>query len=291
MANLTKTTLSTPHGTLSITDTGGIGRPAVLFIHGNSFHSGIFRPLLSNTKLTASHRLIAFDLPGHGDSSNAPDPEASYTQPAYADAALRVLRHLGARDVVVVGWSLGGHVALEMLALLPPPPAAEGATRVRGTVLVGTPPVARRGVAAGFRAAGGLVAAAGREGLTRGEEEAFARAASEEPREAWMVEAVRRADPRARRIMFEAFAAGRGADQRAVVGSKDVLVAVVNGKMEPFVNLEYVRGVEYGNLWKGECFELEGLQHAPFWGDPERFVGILMEFLGDVATTGSTAGD
>ncbi len=290
MANLTKTTLSTPHGTLSITDTGGFGRPALLFIHGNSFHSGIFRPLLSNAKLAASHRLIAFDLPGHGDSSNAPDPEASYTQPAYADAALRVLRHLGARDVVVLGWSLGGHVALEMLALHPPSPA-EDAIRVRGTVLVGTPPVARHDVGAGFRDAGGLVAAAARGGLTRDEEEAFARAASEEPREGWLVEAVRRADPRARRIMFEAFAGGRGADQQAVVGSKDVLVAVVNGKMEPFVNLEYVRGVEYGNLWKGECFELEGLQHAPFWGDPERFVGILMEFLGDVATTGSSAGD
>jgi pimeloyl-ACP methyl ester carboxylesterase len=291
MAGLLKTTLSTPHGNLSITDTGTTALPALLLIHGNSLHSAIFRLLLTNARLTASYRVIAFDLPGHGASSNAPDPAASYTQPAYADAALRVLAHLGVGDAAVLGWSLGGHVALELLALDRPSSSSsrqQQQPRVRGAMLVGTPPVRPADVPRGFRP-GPVFASAGRADLSAAECEAFARAAADPPREAWMADAVRRTDPRAREVMFEAFRAGRGVDQRAVVGRADVLVAVVNGREEPFVDLEYVRAVEYGNLWKGECFELEGLGHAPFWGDPERFVGILMEFLGDVM--GSPADD
>jgi hypothetical protein len=33
-----------------------------------------------------NHCLIAFDLPGHGQSSNSPDPTRSYTRPGFADA-------------------------------------------------------------------------------------------------------------------------------------------------------------------------------------------------------------
>jgi pimeloyl-ACP methyl ester carboxylesterase len=37
------------------------------------------------------HRLLAFDLPGHGESSNAPDPQRIYTLPGLADAAVELL--------------------------------------------------------------------------------------------------------------------------------------------------------------------------------------------------------
>jgi len=70
-------------------------------------------------------------------------------------------------------------------------------------------------------------------------------------------------------------------DQRKVVEETDVLVAVVNGTEEQFVNLDYLDGIRWKRLWKGECIRLEGLGHAPFWEDPERFEVLLVEFLKD----------
>ena len=37
-----------------------------------------------------SRKTIAFDLPGHGQSSSAPDPTQSYTRPGLADAAVEL---------------------------------------------------------------------------------------------------------------------------------------------------------------------------------------------------------
>jgi len=97
-----------------------------------------------------------------------------------------------------------------------------------------------------------------------------------------MLADVRRTDGKARKEMFAAFAKGVGSNQREVVGRPEKLIAVINGKGDPFIHLDYIRDLNYGRLWKGECFELDGLKHAPFWGNPEKFVCLLEEFLKDV---------
>src|SRR3984893_13416810 len=90
----------------------------VLLIHGNSSCRGVFRNQLQG-RLAENHRLIAFDLPGHGQSSNAPDPTRSYTRPGFADAAVELLEKLGVTEAIVIGWSLGGHIGIEMVPRFP----------------------------------------------------------------------------------------------------------------------------------------------------------------------------
>ena len=51
----------------------------------------------------------------------------------YADLAVSILQHLGIQTVVVLGWSLGGHVAIELIPLLP-----RGI--LKGIMITGTPP-------------------------------------------------------------------------------------------------------------------------------------------------------
>jgi pimeloyl-ACP methyl ester carboxylesterase len=65
--------------------------------------------------LAENHRLIAFDLPGHGQSSNAPHPARSYTLPGLADACVELLEKLGVTEAIAFGWSLGGHIGIEMV--------------------------------------------------------------------------------------------------------------------------------------------------------------------------------
>jgi pimeloyl-ACP methyl ester carboxylesterase len=112
-------------------------------------------------------------------------------------------------------------------------------------------------------------------------------AGKEDDSEPWILEDAERTDGRARILIADA-ATGtqdvppKGCDQKAVVEGTDVLIAVVNGSEEPFVDLDYLdKEVKWKRIWKGECVRLGGLGHAPFWEDPDRFEGVLREFLSD----------
>jgi pimeloyl-ACP methyl ester carboxylesterase len=279
MAILLKTsTIQTSHATISVTHSGQSPNssptlPTILFIHGNSFSSKIFHPLLKSS-LSTKYHLLAIDLPGHGSSSDALNPEESYTQLAYAEAALEVLEHLSIKEVIVFGWSLGGHVGIEMLAVAP--------EVVRGIFIVGTPPVNRDEVTKGFTFRGNTPPLAARDDLNDEEIEAFAHGCADPPYESWMSEVVRRTDQKARSVMFGHFKGGKCSDQRGVVEGSERLVAIVNGVGDPFIDLKFVRSVKSKALWKGECVELDELLHAPFWADNEQFVSLIGEFMEDV---------
>ncbi|KKY27414.1 putative alpha beta hydrolase [Diplodia seriata] len=105
----------------------------------------------------------------------------------------------------------------------------------------------------------------------------------------WIRAAAVRTDGRARRVMFDAFEAGRGADQVRVVAETAVPCAVVNGADEPFVNLDYLDELAYGNLWEGRCHRLPGLGHAPFWEQPEAFLPYWERFVRDCS--GGSSGE
>ena len=81
--------LSTSHGTIVVEETGSGDLP-VLLIHGNSLSREVFRKQLGGA-LSRKYRLFAFDLPGHGDSSDALKACHTYTRPGLADAATEVL--------------------------------------------------------------------------------------------------------------------------------------------------------------------------------------------------------
>ncbi|TMA97223.1 MAG: alpha/beta fold hydrolase, partial [Deltaproteobacteria bacterium] len=56
-------------------------------------------------------RVIAPDLPGHGQSAK---PDAPYTIDFYAGVIRSLGRELGVREAVVMGNSLGGQIAIEL---------------------------------------------------------------------------------------------------------------------------------------------------------------------------------
>src|SRR5215475_2918456 len=112
-----KRMIKTSHGLLAVEEIGQ-GNLPVLLIHGNSSCRGVFRRQLEG-RLAQMHRFIAFDLPGHGESSDAPDPARSYTRSGLADATLELLGELGVTEAVVLGWSLGGHLGIDMIPRFP----------------------------------------------------------------------------------------------------------------------------------------------------------------------------
>jgi len=264
---ISQKTIKTSHGAIALRETAGTGTP-VLMIHGNSSCGSVFRNQM-NGPLGGQYRIIAPDLPGHGDSENALDPERSYCMEGYADAMAEVLRLLGVDRAVVFGWSLGGHIGLEMIDRFP---------GMLGLMITGTPPVSPAQVGEGFKPSPHM-GLAGQEHFSEADVDAYARSTCGEPYDASLRDAVARTDGRARRLMFEKFAAGSGKDQSVIVATATVPLAVVNGIDEPFVNTDFVARVRYANLWEGKTHLIENSGHAPFWDAPARFDPIFARFL------------
>jgi pimeloyl-ACP methyl ester carboxylesterase len=105
-------------------DGSGQGDLAVLLIHGYPLDRGMWREQLGGI---ARHRLIAPDLRGFGDSSDAA-PAATIA--AHADDMVELLDTLELDRAVVVGLSMGGYIALDM--------AARHRNRLAGLVLMDT---------------------------------------------------------------------------------------------------------------------------------------------------------
>jgi len=241
-------------------------------IHGNSACKEVFAHQFES-RLAHRFRLIAFDLPGHGASADADDPRRTYSIPGYADVALELLASLGVDRVAVLGWSLGGHVGIELLAR---------DLEVAGLAITGTPPIGHNAAdfAAGFRPQEHMDLT-GKEVFSDADIRAYANESTGAPA-AFLEAAVRRTDGRARRLMMEAAMAGRGADQREIVSTCSVPVAVITGANEPFVNNDYLATFPYRNLWDRTVHVIPGTGHAPFWERPQAFNPLFERFLTDV---------
>lgn len=269
--------IATSHGSLAVEETGSGDLP-VLLIHGNSFCRGVFRNQMQG-QIAKKHRFIAFDLPGHGQSSNAADPNLSYTLPGLADAAIELLDELGIAEAIVFGWSLGGHIGIEMIPRFP---------GMRGLMICGAPPVSHNQMSQGFNASPHL-GVAGKQELSEAEINAFVEGIIGKSAQPFLKDAVTRADGRFRKRLFESARAGEGVNQRLIVESNPVPLAVVNGGADRLVNLDYFNTVAYANLWEGRCHRLSRLGHAPFWEAQEAFTPVLERFLRDVETGRATS--
>lgn len=266
--------VKTSHAEIAVADSGLDGIP-LLMLHGNSLSKATFRPQFE--ALGERFRLIALDLPGHGASADAADPQRSYTMGGYADCVVEVLHGLDVPRIVVLGHSLGGFVALELI------PRFGG---LAGIVLSGAPPIAKAagGFERGFRPIKEL-ALSGKADLTAIERVEFAIVmggvqASDDP--VWLG-AIRRTDGLARQCMIEALLAGRDHDYAELALSASVPLAVIDAAGDPAVNLDYVAAFPYANLWRGTTHTLPGTSHCPHWENPAAFNALLADFLQETA--------
>jgi pimeloyl-ACP methyl ester carboxylesterase len=100
-------------------------RPALVCVHGAGSSSVIFMDVVR--RLSPRRRMVALDLPGHGQSDRwLPPSEVSID--SYRDAVGTVCAHLGIERAVLLGHSMGAQVALAAAAAWP--------ERVAGLVLV-----------------------------------------------------------------------------------------------------------------------------------------------------------
>lgn len=100
---------------LHVRDNGAKDAPAVVMLHG--FGASLHTWEEWAQALSATHRVIRLDLPGHGLSE--PDPANDYTDARSLQAVLALLDQLGVARASFVGHSIGGRIAWTLAAKHP----------------------------------------------------------------------------------------------------------------------------------------------------------------------------
>lgn len=266
--------LDTSHGRIAYVETNGPGLP-LLMIHGNSTCHAVFRNQLDGL-IGKAHRCIALDLPGHGASGDAIDPDRTYNSVGYAATAIELMQELDIERYAVLGWSLGGHIALDILAQT---------DDLAGLMISGSPPITqgKGAVAQGF--AGDIEhSIAAKQVLDADEIDMFAHntCGPNAPYDPFIKAAVARTDGRARSLMLAKMACGVGPNQQKLAINSPVPLAIVNGAEDAFIHNGFIAGLPYQNLWDDQVHDIPGVGHAPFWEAPDVFDTYLTRFLTDV---------
>ena len=247
-------------------DRTGTG-PPVLLIHGWTCNRSFWDRQVQ--ALRDRFTLVTVDLRGHGESSH---PRTGYTVGALAGDLEHLVRALGVARLAVVGWSMGGVVALELARRLGERLSALGLVcTTAGGLADRKDPGAAPERAAGMRAA----VAKDFRAFTRQLAADFFLKGAESPLHPWAVGQMQKTPPHVASACLEGMLA---ADLRAHLGGFDVPTAVLHGKHDRLLSLAegeaLAKGIRGAKL---VVFEESG--HAPFLEEPDAFNKALGELL------------
>lgn len=269
-----KETLTIGADTVAVYQSKGTGKPAVLLIHGNSCSSRSYQRQIESA-FGEKFRLVAMDLPGHGQSPPASNP-ATYSLPGYAEIVVEVAKQLGLAEAVFVGWSLGGHIVLEASGQLP---------KAGGRMIFGTPPLAFPPAMAEAFLPNPAMGAAFKPDLTEEEAAGFASAMFKPgtPVPDFFLDDIRRTDGQARARLAASIQPGGYADEIAIAANLSAPLAILHGEHEQLVNRAYISALKMPALWRGALQVVADAGHAPHWEQPNQFNSLLEAFLRDTA--------
>ena len=104
---------------LHFSDSGVRNGHVIVFIHGWTSSQRVFQKNIEY--FGRKYRVIGIDLPGHGQSDRADATEFKnlYGHPYFADSVVALLSQLDVKNVSIIGWSLGGTVAIDLVLRYP----------------------------------------------------------------------------------------------------------------------------------------------------------------------------
>ncbi|MEW5423788.1 alpha/beta fold hydrolase [Amorphus sp. 3PC139-8] len=263
-------------GGLHVRETGA-GRP-ILFLHGWSCHGGFFAD--ANAGLADRFHCLAPDLPGHG-LTGTDGPALSIEAAADACAALLAERDLS--NVVLVGWSMGVHVAYAVIE-------RHGRARISALASLDmTPKIVNDGswtlgISGGFDEGRNRLA----QRLMRTDWTTYAGALTQnmfadgvsptDAKTAALLDDVRANDPEAMVAMWDSLAQQ---DFRALQPTLDLPVLLIHGAKSRIYDLAVGRH-QVAQFPRAELEIFKQSGHSPHLEEPEAFIRLLGDFAARV---------
>jgi len=113
VTKIERRTCQAPDGVTIVYSAAGAGEPALVFVHGGLADRTFWDAQLK--AFAARHRVLALDLPGHGESGAN---RQKWGIPEFGADVRAVVETEKPKKVIIIGNSLGGPVAIEAALLL-----------------------------------------------------------------------------------------------------------------------------------------------------------------------------
>lgn len=265
MLGLEEKSIQTSLGEIKYFDTN-TKAPVLLCLHGNSLSKEVF--VYQFQRFANYFRVIAPDLPGFGHSFRSQSPEKEYTISSMTSVIREFLTKLEVEQVTIFGWSLGGHIGIELL---------HQPGLIQHLITFGTPLVTKKNPADAFVLHPEFNDLFLKPSYTEEEAKIFLSGACKsilaEPK---LIEATMHADGKARNTVFNSILSGEY-DQASTAENAQVPITLILGDKDPVINFGY----EQKRL--GSLFTIfENAEHDGFYAFPQRF----NEFLADLLVSG-----
>lgn len=240
--------------------TGPEDGPPLVLLHALGLSHEIWQPLIDRLP---RHRILSFDLRGHGASDCPPAP---YKMGALIQDTERLIGHFGLKDCVVIGLSIGGLIAQGL--------AVKRLDLVRGLVLSNT--AARIGIAAQWQDRIALVHRAGLAALHDATMERWlGRSWRESPALAGLSARFLATSPEGWAGCASAIA---GTDFYETTATLRLPTLVIAGSHDGATPVDLVR--ETADLIPGHQFRLiRGAGHIPLAEKPDDYADAIRDFL------------
>ncbi|MBF8273877.1 MAG: Alpha/beta hydrolase [Magnetococcales bacterium] len=261
------------HGlTMAVYESSGREGPTLFFLHGNSQDASAFS-LQMEGEPGRRFRCVCMDLPGHGASGRALDPERVYSVQGYVAVVREVLHLLDIQTPLLVGHSLGGHLLIQVAA---------GWPDLLGLLVFGTPPLQNPPRFDHAFLPHPTTKLFMQEHLTESDVKLWSEAQGlPEAATHRIAQAMRQTDPKCRSSMATAIARGELQDECAILRNSGFPVALLLGDRDPFVNQDYCNNLSLHNLWRGGVHFISGCGHSPQSEHSAEFNATLMAFIDD----------
>lgn len=249
----------------------GTHKGTLVFIHGNSSSSKVFKDLLGLNIISQS--LIAVDLPGHGASANGKFNDEDFSIDSYRVKMIEFINGID-DDIILLGNSLGGHIAIEISSHI---------KRLKGLVIFATPPVKKPlNLEEAYIPIPELQTFFTENPLEADIESAALATVFDKSLAQCVKDQFKIANPKVRKAIAIDAGNNHFYDEYKIFTQLNVPRLVIAGSHDPSVNLNYLKDTV--NKSKGLCelVIIENCGHFPSLEKPEEFTMILKRFISEV---------
>ncbi len=239
----------------------------ICFLHGNSLDSRIFYNISCDAQLK-DFTLLTVDFQGHGLSEKQQD-EKRYNLTSYTQQVLEVLEWYAADNVILIGHSLGGHVAISV--------EKNVGNSIKGLMITGTPPLGNPpDLSNAFipsEEMGWMFQGEWSDNQISKLTQAFIQKIENAPQlEIMLAETL----PFARTSLAAWMNANPLPDEISILNGLPYPVAIIQGENDTLVNNKYFAKAGITNLWKGAVQYVRECGHCVPFEEPRYFAEQIL---------------
>ncbi|MDO7171469.1 alpha/beta fold hydrolase [Mariniflexile sp. AS56] len=238
---------------------------SVVFIHGNSLSSQSFNKQLNNISLN-KFRLLAIDLPGHGES----DSVSNYSIPLFVNTLVDFCKSLKLKNFVLVAHSLGGHFTIQALPQL---------SHCIGIFIIGTSPIKLPLNIGEAYLPNELMPILFKKELTPPEIAIFTTNLASNSNTDLIQNSIKKTDAKFREHLALSIENGDMLNEVSILHDSPIPKVFVCGENDVLVNTTYIENLSIPMLWRQTLLLIKDALHTPQLDSPEKFNSILIDFI------------